>query len=1052
MTKRLSMQHLIRLGIIAAVLVCLLMSLLFPSVAVKLVHAQNPTDLIRQCDFHGIIPDVEDIPPQGNSIVDYNLTDNWGGTWCDAEKTLNDTDDDLMCWAAAASNVLEWTGWGFVRDPIEGEMTNCDQIFEHINDHCNDTGGWAIAAWTWWFNGTGGPAWNVPGGGNFWPNYTLDDYYHTYSGNDTLQYIDEYLSNGWGVAIGVFDGAHEITCWGFKYDDTINKTENPRAYYKGVWVTDSDNSKGYNSWDPPPDTIRYFDVFYNDTGPFWQFSGPGYSGWHITKVEALEKNTFLEPDLAIYKTAYPDVVMAGEELFYNITVVNENTIVGGVTAYNVVVTDTLPIGVTYISDTGGCIHVSGNTYNCSLGDIAPGDSKSFTIKVLVDPDYVIDHGNDITNTATVTSDTRTWESDLRDNEATVTTYVQTEADLSVIKICKPDTWALAGEYINYTIIVENLGPSTARNVVVTDEIRSSGIFTVVSITAPDYVFAPSPPQTGQTITLVGTRTDTTMDVGERDIIKIKVRASNAIGFEGEAQDINNIVIVESAEPDPDLSNNQAEQSIDVDAVADLRFGGPSPPGKTDSSDPVYTGQSFIYTLLVTNIGPSTAVNVIVKDWMPAGLSINNATPSKGEWNAGVPGDPSRPTTWFIGSMQAGETCVMTINVTVLKPADLSLQTWILHNDAMVSSDTLDLDNSDNLVTEDTTVINTFFLADLKVTKFVKPDTEVLAGENITYTIIVENLGPSYAYHVCIRDEILSSDNFTIVDIDLDPFRLDAGAFVTPSPKGGVTYEVILLDPLEPKNTTGGGRWFIQIVVRANETQDINNLVNVFSSDIHVVDPDLSNNEAQCSIHVTAVADLEITKTDKPDPVFTEYADPPSRMTLNYTLVVTNHGPSTAVNVLVEDFLPAGVIINSLRMSISDCWNAGVPGDPSRPTRCAIGSLAPGESATIGINVTVLKITYVIVLRNDARVSSDILDPDNSNNFASVDTHAGPSRLLRASIVGENPIGNWYLGLTAIELIILAGLISSIAGIIIVKRPLVKQFIARVGSFLKAEKQ
>jgi uncharacterized repeat protein (TIGR01451 family) len=726
-------------------------------VAVKLVHAQNPTDLIRQCDFHGIIPEVEDIPPPGNSIVDYNLTNYWNGTWCDAEKTADDHDDELMCWAGAASNVLEWTGWGFVRDPIEGEMTNCDLMFEHIQDHCNDTGGWAIAAWQWWFNGTGGSAWNVPGGGNFWPAYNLDDYYHTYTGNDTLQYIDEYLSNGWGVAIGVFDGAHEITCWGFKYDDTINKTENPRGYYKGVWVTDSDNSKGYNSWDPPPDIIQYYDVFYNDTGPFWQFSGPGFLGWHITTVEALEKNSFLEPDLAIYKTAYPDVVMAGEELFYNITVVNENTIVGGVTAYNVVVTDTLPVGVTYISDTGGLVHGAGTTYSCDLGDIAPGESKSFTIKVLVDPDYVIAHGNTITNTATVTSDTRSWESDQTNNEATVTTYVQDEADLKVTKFCKPDTRVLAGEFINYTIIVENLGPSRARDVFLTDEILSSGYFTSISISAPNYNVFPAPGATVQHATFTFTRT----------------------------------------------------------------------------------------------------------------------TP----------------------------------------------------------------------------------------------------------------------LHVDERDTIL-------------------------------------------------------IILRANEDQDINNMV---TADSATPDPDLSNNEAQCSIHVTAVADLEITKTDRPDPVFTEPADPPSRMTLNYTLVVTNHGPSTAVNVLVEDFLPAGVIINSL-CPISDCWTAGVPGDPSRPTRCAIGSLAPGESATIWINVTVLKITCVIVLRNDARVSSDILDPDNSNNFASTDTHAGPSRLLRASTVGENPIGNWYLGLNAIELIMLAGLISSIAGIIIVKRPLVKQFIARVGSFLKAEKQ
>ena len=36
----------------------------------------------------------------------------YGGEWQDAEKTFSNTEDDEMCWAAAASNILDWTGWG----------------------------------------------------------------------------------------------------------------------------------------------------------------------------------------------------------------------------------------------------------------------------------------------------------------------------------------------------------------------------------------------------------------------------------------------------------------------------------------------------------------------------------------------------------------------------------------------------------------------------------------------------------------------------------------------------------------------------------------------------------------------------------------------------------------------------------------------------------------------------------------------------------------------------------------------------------------------------
>ena len=144
------------------------------------------------------------------------------------------------------------------------------------------------------------------------------------------------------------------------------------------------------------------------------------------------------------------------------------------------------------------------------------------------------------------------------------------------------------------------------------------------------------------------------------------------------------------------------------------------------------------------------------------------------------------------------------------------------------------------------------LADLLVVKMSKPDTHVDAGELFTYTIFVENLGPSYARNVSIRDEILSSGAFTVMEVLGDPNREDA-CFVAPAggiPEGpGETIECDLWDPLEPKDIFGRGRWVIQVVLSANETQDVNNLVNVFSRDLEgpgmpTADPDLSNNLAE----------------------------------------------------------------------------------------------------------------------------------------------------------------------------------------------------------------
>ena len=214
--------------------------------------------------------------PTGSS---YMLYDHHGGWWCDAEKTKDNDDDDLMCWAAAATNVLEWTGWG-----MTSGKWNTDEMFQYSLNYWDDRTGWMTSAWQWWFDGTLA---DVPGGGNFWSGHTWTDYLHEeYDPALALQAIDDYLHAGYGVAIGIWDGGHVITCWGFQYDGSFDKTTQPGDYYLGVWVTDSDDDKG---WTGPavdaPNSLRYLPVNWN--GTHWNLV-EGYGGWHISGVGAFE--------------------------------------------------------------------------------------------------------------------------------------------------------------------------------------------------------------------------------------------------------------------------------------------------------------------------------------------------------------------------------------------------------------------------------------------------------------------------------------------------------------------------------------------------------------------------------------------------------------------------------------------------------------------------------------------------------------------------------------------------------------------------------------------
>jgi len=120
-----------------------------------------------------------------------------------------------------------------------------------------------------------------------------------------------------------------------------------------------------------------------------------------------------EIDLAITKTDSPDPVSVGALLTYTLTVTNKK----GDTANNVVVTDSLPSAVTFVSVSSTKGSCSGtNPITCNVGTVAFNELVS--IMIVVRPS----NPGTITNTAVVTG--REHEHDPSDNTASATTLVQ----------------------------------------------------------------------------------------------------------------------------------------------------------------------------------------------------------------------------------------------------------------------------------------------------------------------------------------------------------------------------------------------------------------------------------------------------------------------------------------------------------------------------------------------------------------------------------------------------------------------------------------------------
>ena len=199
----------------------------------------------------------------GNSFAaSYQIWNTYGGTWADADKIW--TDDTNLCWAAASSNILEYTRWGRV-----GGMTTTDDMFGYFKAHWNDQAGNPYYALDWWWDGTndmqGDLSWaqeNVDGGGGFYPTLNIGDYSRWDGGTSAaLSTLDTWLHDGYASSL-VISGSfgHAITAWGFAYDPA------DADYYTGLYVTDSDDHVN---------ALQYYDLVH--TGSRWYLSG-GYFG------------------------------------------------------------------------------------------------------------------------------------------------------------------------------------------------------------------------------------------------------------------------------------------------------------------------------------------------------------------------------------------------------------------------------------------------------------------------------------------------------------------------------------------------------------------------------------------------------------------------------------------------------------------------------------------------------------------------------------------------------------------------------------------------------
>ena len=402
-------------------------------------------------------------------------------------------------------------------------------------------------------------------------------------------------------------------------------------------------------------------------------------------------------DMTITKTINNATPNVGSNVIFTLTATNS----GPNVALGVTVTDNLPSGYTYVSNTTPSVgSFDSSTGIWTIGSVANLASATLTITAKVNAS-----GN-YSNTATASSPST--DPDTNNNTSTVSTVPVPQSDLSIVKTADNPSQDVGG-LITFTLAVTNNGPSDATGIVVND-LLPDGYTYVSNNGAGAYI-----PGTGVwTIGNLANGATTSLN------ITATVKGSGSYA---------NTATISSTTNDPTSGNNSSTVTPVPGAVSDLEI------VKTVNNSTPYTGEIVEFTLVATNQGPSNATGVVVTDVLPSGYTYVSD-------NGGAATTESLGTiTWSIG------------DIADLTTATLKIYAKVNASGSYANTATIATPNQpDNNTTDNSSSISTIPVAqsDLTITKTVD-NSYPSKGSNVVFSIVVTNNGVSDATGVNVLD-------------------------------------------------------------------------------------------------------------------------------------------------------------------------------------------------------------------------------------------------------------------------------------------------------------
>ncbi len=230
--------------------------------------------------------------------------------WYDIDKSATDTLDDMLCYAASATNLITWWQFGeYGRQLTSSAPTDPSDVWNTFLVNCTNpaSGGDPLAAINWWISGVYVPMNDEESQRSLFnqvedssrntlksfPGYYFDQYglnrddlseCLTFTTEYTDSYFGDLLSGGAGVSLLLRSDtgalAHAITLWGVEYDN---------GELVKLWITDSDDGS-YDLCSIDVLTNENGKVYFDadgDIGDYDLFQYIGITGIHIDGVSAI---------------------------------------------------------------------------------------------------------------------------------------------------------------------------------------------------------------------------------------------------------------------------------------------------------------------------------------------------------------------------------------------------------------------------------------------------------------------------------------------------------------------------------------------------------------------------------------------------------------------------------------------------------------------------------------------------------------------------------------------------------------------------------------------